>query len=338
MKRFFSFLALAVLFTSCDDGDMQEVSFEFNDSSATACSISVNDDDFFIYKTTDQRAIILQLSEKNFSNTITVDTLGGIPIGFDLGLRNKLIYRVYSDNVSADNICSTFPPSLPIVTEERIATGGKVSITTTALKTFNETDGSSKIAQYRHTISFSDVTFNLEDGSQRNESLPTMIYDRPAQNFFAFDGLTEVNSCSDNPKLLYRNNNSQALLLRLNDATVATLFSHTEGTKREYFSNIEGAENALTHLFYGSTATNPLNEAYFCNPVTPNFPIVQESWKAANGVIDESGIIEVLTEQINNGYKHTITLRNVKMVKNSQDFLLKSTFVFGIFTETIPTL
>lgn len=336
MKRIFSFLVLAVLCTSCDDGDLQEVSFEFNDSSAIACNISGEDEDFFIYKTTDQRALILQLSEKNFSNTITADTLSGVPIGFDLGLRNKLIYRVYSDNVSADNICSAIPPSLPIVTEERIASDGKVSITTTALKTFNETDGSSKIAQYRHTISFSDITFNVADGSQRNESLPTIIYDRSARSFAAFDGPTELNSCSDNPKLLYRNNNDQSLLLRLNDETVATLFSHTEGVKKAYFTNAQGTENSLTHLFYGSTATNPLNEAYFCNPVTPNYPTVQESWKAANGVVDESGIIEVLTEEINNGFKHTITLRNVTMEKGTQDFTLKSTFVLGIFTETTP--
>lgn len=340
MKRIFGFLVLAVLFAGCDDGDMQEVSFEFNDASALACNVSGEDKDFFIYKTTDQRALILQLSEKNFSNTVSLDTLNGAPIELDIDARNKLIYRVYSDNVNTSTICSAIPASYPIVTEERSATGGTISIVTTAIKSDITDQGATRITDYVHTMTFSDITFDLGDGIQRNETLPSITYTRKAPSVAVFDGLAGLKSCSNSPRLHFKlststvnNADPQAMLLRLSDAAIATLFTEeTDVPKIAYFDT----ENTLTHLYFGSTATNPLNDAYICSTETPAFPSVKDSWRAANGVENTSGIIEVVTTSTETGFKHTITFRNVKMVKGSQDYLLKSEFIFGEYTVTTP--
>lgn len=348
MKRFFSFLALAVLFTGCDDGDMQEVSFEFDESSAKPCNVSGDDNAFFIYKTTDQRAILLQLSEKNFASTVTADTLDGEPIRFTLDGANKLIYRVYSDNISSDDICSAIPPSSPVVTEERIAAGGKVQITTEVVKTFDDNDGSSTITDYRHTITFSDVTFNLGDGSQRNETLPAIIYQRRAPSFTDFATATEITPCTDvNPTVLYKytstqnTTESQALSLRLTAASSAILFAtdQLDVSKQQTITlpETEGGEaNTLTHQFFSRTDINPLTNAYFCGTGEPPVnPAVKDTWRGAVG-----GIIEVVTTQIDGGYKHTVTLRNIEMKKNlntlTQDFLLKSEFIFGAFEVEAP--
>ena len=345
MKRFFSFLALAVLFTSCDDGEMQEVSFEFDETSAKACNVSGLPSDFFIYKTTDQRAILLQVSEKNFPNTVTADTLGGAPISFQLTGANKLIYRVFSDNISNTDICSAIPPSSPVVTEERIAADGNVQITTEVVKSFSETDGSSTITDYRHTVKFSDVTFDIGDGIQRNETLPSIIYQRKADSFTAFDTATELIPCTDvNPTVLYKYSTtpnsptqSQALSLRLTDAASALLFATNEldvpKTQSITLPETEGGQaNTLTHQFFSRTDINPLTNTYFCGAgVPPVNPAVKDTWRGAVG-----GIIEVVTTQIEGGYKHTVTLRNIKMAKLSQDFLLKSEFIFGSFKVEVP--
>jgi len=348
MKRFFSFLALAVFFTACDDGDLEEVSFEFDENSAKACNVSGLDRDFFIYKTTDQRAILLQTSEKNFANTVTADTLNGLPITFTLDGANKLIYRVYSGNISSDDICSAIPPSSPVVTEERIASGGKVQVTTEVIKTFDDANGSSKITDYRHTIRFSDVTFDIGDGSQRNETLPAIIYQRQARSFTAFDTASELNPCTDvNPTVLYKytptqnTTESQALSLRLTDASSAILFAtdQLDVPKQQPITLPEtegGQANTLTHQFFSRTDITPLTNAYFCSTGEPPVnPAVKDTWRGAVG-----GIIEVVTTQIDGGYKHTVTLRNIKMEKNSntltQNFLLKSEFIFGSFEVEVP--
>lgn len=339
MKRFFSFLVLAVLFTGCDDGDMEEVSFEFNETSASPCNVSGDANQFFIYKTTDQRALLLKLLEKNFSNTITQDTLDGALIGLPLGAANQLIYRVYSGTVGASTICSAIPAASPIVTEERTATGGTAYIQTDVIKSEINADGSNSITDYKHTITFSDVTFNLENGTQRNETLPPMIYTRRAPSFTTFDlPTTSLNRCGESNNLLYRfatsssNSNSQAMKLELSNAAAEALFSNVLDTpKIQYLSNDEGAENILSHVFFGSTATSPLTTDYFCSSTTPNFPSVKDTWNGEAGAE-----IEVITTAIDtNVIRHTVTLKGVRMIKGSQFFFLKTNFVFGFFDETI---
>ena len=55
---------------------------------------------------------------------------------------------------------------------------------------------------------------------------------------------------------------------------------------------------------------------------TPATPTLFQEWKAAAGVAKSEGIIEVTTTTFGTGYKHTIVLKKVKMVRGSDDILL----------------
>lgn len=61
------------------------------------------------------------------------------------------------------------------------------------------------------------------------------------------------------------------------------------------------------------------NEQAYRHPATPT--LFQE-WKAAAGVAKSEGIIEVTTTTFGTGFKHTIVLKKVKIVRGSDDFLL----------------
>lgn len=316
MKRFFSFLVLAILFAGCDDGDLQEVSFEFDTTAAKACN--KDESDFYLYKTTDKRALIIQIPEDSLINEVTLDE----PRTIEISSTNQLIYRVYSGEVSDNTICSDFPAASPVVVEERIADGGTILITTTAIKNDIQTDGSTEITGYLHTINFIDVTFDIGDGVQRNESIAAVTYRTDPIDFEDFNELTGVESCSNTS--LYKFSESQGLTLKLSEASAATLFSNVEGIKTQLFNT----ENILTHLFF-DTEINPLTGAYFCATETPELPEVVDTWTAANGVEGVSGIIEVETVAIDATFKHTIILRDVKMIKGTLNFLLPSEYVFG---------
>lgn len=335
MKRFLGFLVLAVFFVGCDDGDLEEVSFEFDETVASPCNSTTGN--FFIYKTTDQRALILKLAENNFTRNVTADSLDIGYIELEISpTGNQLIYRTYNDNVTATTLCPTsgVPASYPVVTEERIAAGGKMRIRTTVIKSEETAEGATSITQYLHTISFSDVTFNTPDGNQRNESLPSVTYRTPAPRFI-FDELSALKTCTEGDyKLIYKNNSNQAMMLRLNEADATFLFSNDITAPKVRYLN---AENKLTHSFYSRTDITPFTDAYFCATPTPALPAVNTTWKGNDGVEDVSGIIEVVTEQIDdNEYKHTITLKNVTMARNSQNFRLRSNFVFGSIETTAP--
>lgn len=335
MKRFFSFLVLAVFFTGCDDGDMEEVSFEFNETAALPCGSTTNT--FFIYKTTDQRALILKLAENNFVNTVTSDTLQAGVIELDISsTANQLIYRVYNDVLANTTICSLtgVPAAYPVVTEQRNAHGGKMYVKTTALKSEEATNGSTSITEYLHTITFKDISFITADGTQRNESLPAITYKTQAPKFL-FDNLSDIKTCTGNGhKLLFRYLNDQAMSLRLDEEDAAFLFSNTLGVKERYLNT----ENTLTYRFFSRANINPLTDGYFCSAEQPDLPAVKHTWTGNNSTNENTGKIEVLTEQVDdNAYKHTITLKNVTMARSSQNFRLKRDFIFGeVKTTTTP--
>ena len=334
MKRFLGFLVLSIFLVGCDDGDMQEVSFEFNETAAAPCNSTTGN--FFIYKTTDQRALILKLSENNFTNSVTTDSLEIGYIGLEIGATNQLIYRTYNDNVTATSLCplSGVPASYPVVTEERIAAGGKMFIRTTVIKSEENPEGATNITQYLHTISFSDITFNTPDGNQRNESLPTVTYRTEAPRFL-FDNLGSIKECADNGhKLLFRYANDQSMSLQLSEADAAYLFSNDISAPKVRYLN---AENILTYRFFSRANINPLTEAYFCSATQPDLPAIKHLWAANSSVDENTGKIEVVTEQTDdNLYKHTITLKNVTMARNSQNFKLRRDFIFGSIETTVP--
>ena len=335
MKRFFSFLVLAVLFTSCDDGDMQEVSFEFDETAAMSCLS--NTGSFFIYKTTDQRALILKLEERNFTKTLTADSLannGGV-IVLPINATNQLIYRVYNDLVSPTTMCPTngIPASYPVVTEERNASGGNMTIRTTAIRSDEDANGATRITQYLHTITFSDITFTTADGVQRNESLPAITYRTVASNF-SYNTLSDIKTCAENNnRLLFRYVGNQAMSLELSEEDAAFLFSPDFSQPKVRYLN---ATNVLTYRFFSRPDLTPLTDAYFCSPTPPELPSVGYTWTGNNSVDTETGVIEVVTEETDDDvFTHTITLKNVTMARDQQSFKLGNNFIFGEVETTI---
>ncbi|WP_432671348.1 hypothetical protein [Flavobacterium sp. SM2513] len=328
MKRFLAFLLLAVVFSSCDDGDLSQVSFEFDDSLAVQCGTET--DDFFIYKTQDRRALIIQLPEINFPNRISAD-LSTQPAPLIInGSTVRLIYREYSGDVSQSTICSTVPAANPYVVQEREATEGTITITTTAIKTEPDANGTTAITYYLHTLVFKDLVFDLDDGNKQiNEAFTQVTYKTTATPFTPFAGLTGLFSCENDDTFLFKYTGNQALVLDLNNDDAAFLFSGEAGPKTRLIS----AESKLTRFFFNTDITT-LNNDYFCANLTPATPPITDAFKAEDGVENVSGIIEVTSLASDNGFKHTIVLKNVRMVKGTLKVQMGTEYIFGEFETT----
>lgn len=309
MKRYLAFIFLGLSLMGCDDGDLTEVNYDFNENAAVACGENPNN--FFIYKTTENRVSILKLNSNNFKNLVNTDN----PIILNIdGSVNQLIFRTYSDNVTNNSICSSIPPATPIVTEESQALGGEISIETTAIKSENTTDGSSKIDGYLHTIYFQNVTFE----NQRNQSLRFMTYRTNAIAMSNFSNINEITAC-ENSNEFYKNNGSQSIVLNLSPENAALLFNNTTGVEKEV--NLD-ENNRVTQQIYDVTL-HPLLSDYFCNETAPTNPPVIESWKST------TGSVVVISEATANGYTHTVTLKNVTLGKDVLDVKLGNTFNLG---------
>jgi hypothetical protein len=323
MRRFFAFILLTLVLSSCDDGDLTEVTFEFDDSSAEACNTNTND--FFIFKAQDRRALIVQLPETSFKNQITADRSTPLePLTIDAATI-RLIYREYSGDVTSGTICSAVPASDPVVVKEQEATQGKIRITTTAIKTAPDANGTTRITDYLHTLTFSDLKFDLGNGtSQINEAFRQVTFLTPATPFSNFSGLPNLLSCSNDASKLFKFNPTQSLVLDLSVEDAAFLFSNEVGTKKRLISS----GSTLTHSVF-NTATASLSNAYFCATSLPGTPEVLHAFAAENGITDTSGIIEVTSLASDNGFKHTIVLRKMRLVKGTLKVQMADEFIFG---------
>ena len=318
MKRFLGLLACVFALNSCDDGDLTLETINFEDATTQSCT--TND---IIYKLKEKEALLLEIPESSFENEPT-DPDAPTIINID-NSTYRVVYRFYNGTVASDNICNTIPPALPNVTDQWTATSGKIQIITTAVKTTNTTENSTRITGYNHNIVFKNITFAKTSGTQVYETFPFGDYITSATPLpFGFDKIAE--QCT-NSKQIYNYTSSEALTIDKIDPALIVNSETPLNTPRTGL--IGSVINKLTYRLYSNGVLTP---DYFCTTTVPVLPSISEEWNAVNGVSGVSGIIEVTTiKSGTTAYKHTIVIKNATLKKGNSDFRLGDSYVYGEF-------
>jgi PBP1b-binding outer membrane lipoprotein LpoB len=313
MKRVVSLLVFALLLNGCDDGDLIQEDISFEDVATQNCTTNN-----IIYKLKDTEALILEVVGFTFPTETKSQEL-------DISASNRVLYRFYNGTVTSSTICETIPPATPIVVDQWTTSGGKIVINTTAVKTTNTTDNSTKITGYNHNITFKNITFVKSNGTQVYETFPFGDYVISATPLpFAFNKTLE--QCSSS-KQLYDYNSSEALILDIDPALIVNEATPINTPRTGLISD---TKNKLTYRLFSGLLTG----AYFCNTTFPATPAVSEEWIAVAGVANESGIVEVTTATLGTGFKHTVVLKKAKMKKGSSDFILGDNYIYGELLTT----
>lgn len=313
MKKVLSLLVFAIFLNSCDDGDLIQEDIDFEAVTAQKCTTNN-----IIYKVKDSEALIFEASGVVFPTQTSSQEI-------NISGSNRVIYRFYNGAVSTSTICETIPPVTPIVTGQWTATGGKIVINTTAVKTTNETDNSTKITGYNHNITFKNITFDKGNGTQVYETFAFGDYKIVAAPLpFAFNKTLE--QCSSS-KQLYDFNSSEALILDIDPTLIVNVATPLNTPRSGLISN---TKNKLTYRLFSGLVT----DAYFCNATYPATPVVTEEWIAVAGVANTNGIIEVTTTPFGSGFKHTVILKKVKLKKGNSDFILGDNYIYGELLTT----
>ena len=314
MKRIVGLLALLLLLNGCDDGNLVLETINFEDAITQSCSTNN-----ILYKLKEKEALLLEIPTSSFTNEPTEI---GTPTEITIGGSNRMVYRFYNGTVAANNICETIPPATPSVTDQWTATGGTIQIITTAIKTTNTTDNSTRISGYNHNIVFKNITFTKANGTQVYETFPFGDYVTTTTSLpFGFDETTE--RCTANtPNLLYNYTGSEALTLDIDpsliDNNVTPLNSPRTGI-------LGTTTNKLTYRLYAGL----IPTSYFCNTSIPTTPDISQEWNAIAGVSGISGIVEVTTTTNGTGFKHTIALKKATLKKGNSDFSLGDSYIYG---------
>jgi len=316
MKRILSILTLLLLITSCDDGDLTVDVIDFSEVTAQKCSLKD-----VIYKIKDSEMLILEIpSTTTFTEN---ETLEGAPISLQINATNKVTYRKYDGTVTANNICPTVPEGNPNVTEQWQASSGTIEITAIAVKSTDATTNATKITGYRYYIVFKDITFEKPSGPQTYETFIFGNYSTTVSALaFGFDELVDKSTCSSDNRI-FNFSASEAFILDVAD--FSTLFANEVTTTPR--KALISSSNKLSYRLYSNAITN----AYFCNATPPVSPSLLQQWDAVNGIEATSGIIEVSTTTLGNGFQHTIHLKRVSLKKGNSSFMLGDDYVFGSF-------
>ena len=148
-------LALIVfsLIISCDDGDLQIETIDFDSATLDFCETETTTSSTIFFKLNSSEALILDLQSGVLKNEASVGQIESTVPG-----QSKITYRTFSDNVTRGYFCDEIPPTTPTVSEEISAEGGTVFITTVQ----SETD----TTVYEHTIEFSGISLINSKGER----------------------------------------------------------------------------------------------------------------------------------------------------------------------------
>ena len=316
MKRLLALFLLGFVINACDDGDLEVENIDFTEVTATKCTSKD-----VVYKIKDSEMLLIEIPAETFANDQTPE---GTPINVEISSSVKVKYRQYNGNISADNICPTIPDANPSLQEEWNAIAGTIQITTTAIKSTNQTTGATRITGYRHYIVFKNITFEKPNGVQTYETYVFGNYNTTATQLpLGFSENAQKSSC-DNRVF----NISGSELLTLNTANYATLFENTVTTTPR--TALINTSNTLSYKLYNGA----VNDAFLCSTSPPDFPAVTQEWNAVAGVENVSGIIEVTTNTDGLGgvgFRHIVRLKKVTLKKGNSDFYLGDDYLLGSF-------
>jgi hypothetical protein len=327
MKKLLGIAAIALLLMGCDDGDVSVETIDFNEVEASNCGN-------IIYKINEKETIFLELANDAdfalaFQNEPTAD---GAPLVFPINESNRVFYRAYDGNVSANNFCNPIPPVTPIVVEEWTVSDGTIEIETDAVIVQNTNagfPGGEKIQKYRHTITLRDITWQKPGGEQTEEVFDDFgSYDTfPNAQLFTF-GFDDVLDKCPSANVIYNFLGREGITLFYEPGLIVNEVTPL-GSPRVVNLN---ANNILTYKLYNSADSTLLTSENFCGSAT--VPATLETWTGVNGS-DMTGRIEVTTTTNGPGsYLHQIHLINVSFKKGNTQFLLATDYLLGELITT----
>ncbi|NNK17703.1 MAG: hypothetical protein HKP49_00980 [Maribacter sp.] len=145
MKNLFILCVISLL-VSCDDGDLQIETIDFDSVGISNCEATVTTSSTVFFKINNTEALILELQSDLLKNEVSPEVIiSSVPS------QSKLTYRVFTENVASDYFCDAIPTTTPTVLEDIIAENGEVQITTTLAEGTTDT--------FEHKIELSEITF-----------------------------------------------------------------------------------------------------------------------------------------------------------------------------------
>lgn len=152
MKKLFLFVVFALAF-SCDDGDLDISSFEFEDE-VNICG--TNKYTLYRLSTNEQReALIVTLTDLQ----IRKDEDPVLPVNVSENGDYTVTYRLFDDQLTDSYFCASVPPVEPAVLKDWRGVSGTIFVVNEPVY---DTDGET-ITGWKHYVVLNDVVLRVDD-------------------------------------------------------------------------------------------------------------------------------------------------------------------------------
>ena len=319
MKKIFSLIAVLILLSGCDDGEMSFKTFDFDNGSDPAwCG------DNAVYKIVGTEVLTFTFdNETAFPNTDDTDVLGVARQLTVTTSGNTLTYYNYSGSVTAASVCNDADLVItdPVVIDKWTGVGTVTIITN---KTVN--DG---VITFNHTIELTDITFTKTGSDEQIRIQDNNFGSVATTRGFDFDFEDEetiptpIRRCS-NQSPIYKRKADEALQISIPD----TLYPTTESTVEIDISTNLDLYVVDFYLFDGNAT-----DAKMCEP-NVLAPAELQHW------IAQEGKIRIETSIVGGFVNHKIYLVDLIFYKQNtstpqtyqlQDSTGQDGYLFGTF-------
>ena len=191
MRRYLGYLILLFFGISCNDGNIDVTTFNYNEETVLSKCGSTDLVLYNINNTDVNEAISLKLGSNPFpggSDTLTAP-LTDKTISLTETGTNVLVYRTFDGNIPSDYFCNSIPPGSPKVITEFRAVGGTVKISSSpkvtedqdgdGLKNVDEGMDSNQDTDGDGIPDYLDID---DDGDNVKTSVELRVSDNPTEN------------------------------------------------------------------------------------------------------------------------------------------------------------
>ena len=163
MKRI-SIIVLLMVFLSCNDGDLQIESVDFEAATVDMCATASDEKlaNTFFFKIQDDEALLLTMTTGQFKNATSID--GSIVSTISASAAPTLVYRLFTGTVAKSYFCDAVPATDPTVVKENTASGGELIVTTAVSKVEKGTK------TYTHAITINDLSLTNDQGERLTDT------------------------------------------------------------------------------------------------------------------------------------------------------------------------
>ncbi len=322
--RYLYFVLFVFFIASCDDGDLQIETIDFDSNAVQFCADEPSGvDETVFFKINGDEALALTLQANLLANVTSVD--GSISSSFPGA--SQLIYRLFSDNITLNYFCDDIPPITPTVLNEFSAEGGDLMITSTVSAVSESTK------TYSHNITISNLSLTndnnerLTDTSGLDFGAYTTTTDSSVALLFAnYNDETAV-ACTTAPVTgqlrVYKLLNDEALVLDLPEELLLNEATATPRTA-DLLAQASLTNTILnTEITADLVCTNTFSDEILINQFVSTEGTI--SVTTVENAPDADGIVS---------YTHTITLTAFQLRDVNADLITTeiATYSFGTLT------